>query len=135
MIKKIDHLGVAVKSTEEALKFWKDGLALEVEHVETVESQNVKATFLPVGETHVELLEATAPESPIAKYVEKTGSGGIHHICLEVEDIRKALDSLKALGMRLINEEPIVGAHNKLVAFVHPKSTGGILLELSQPQD
>jgi methylmalonyl-CoA/ethylmalonyl-CoA epimerase len=102
------------------------------EHVEVVESQKVKATFLAVGETHVELLEATAPESPIAKYVEKNG-GGIHHLCLEVDDIRAALAALKALGMRLINEEPIRGAHEKWVAFVHPKSTGGILLELSQP--
>ena len=135
MIKKIDHLGVAVRDTAEALKFWKDGLALVPEHEEVVASQNVKATFLAVGETHIELLEPTAPESPIAKYIEKNGNGGIHHICLEVEDIHAALASLKALGLKLINEEPIVGAHNKLVAFVHPKSTGGILLELSQPQE
>lgn len=135
MIKKIDHLGIAVKSTEEALNLWEEGLGLKAGHVETVVSQNVKATFLPVGETNIELLEPTAPESPIAKYLEKAGSGGIHHICFEVADINASLATLKALGIRLINEEPVVGAHNKLVAFIHPKSTGGILLELSQSQE
>ena len=133
MIKKIDHLGIAVANADEALRFWK-GLGLAPAHVETVESQKVKATFLPLGDTNIELLEGTAPDSPIAKYVEKNG-GGIHHICVEVEDIRVALAALRALGLRLIHDEPIRGAHNKWVAFVHPKSTGGILLELSQPME
>jgi methylmalonyl-CoA/ethylmalonyl-CoA epimerase len=133
MIKKIDHLGIAVENAEDAIRFWM-ALGLAPKHVETVASQKVKATFLPAGETNIELLEPTEPDSPIAKYIEKNG-GGIHHICVEVADIRKSLAALRALGFRLIHDEPIRGAHNKWVAFVHPKSTGGVLLELSQPME
>jgi len=131
MIKKINHIGVAVKATEEMLAFWRDGLGLEVTDVETVESQKVKATFVPIGDTNIELLEGTDPESPIAKFVEKRGPG-IHHVCLEVEGIEQILEKLKSMGFALINEKPVPGAHGMMVAFIHPKSTGGILVELSE---
>lgn len=131
MLKKIDHLGIATTSLAEALPFWTGGLGLEHVHTEEVTEQKVRAAFLPLGEVNIELLEGTSPESPISKYVEKRGPG-IHHICYEVEDIRSAIAHLKAEGFTLIDNEPKIGAHGKLVAFVHPKSTGGILMELSQ---
>jgi len=134
MLKKIDHVGVTVPNIEEALKFWSGGMQLPMTHAEEVASQHVKVAFLPVGETNIELLEPTNPEGAVAKAMEKRGPG-IHHICFQVDDIRAALAHLKAQGMQLINPEPVPGAHGKLVAFVNPKSTGGILIELSQKQD
>ncbi len=131
MLKKIDHIGIATKSIEEALKFWSEGLKLEKTHEEEVTDQKVKTAFFPLGEVNIELLEGTSEDSPISKFVEKRGTG-IHHLCFEVEDIRAALDHMKEQGVTLIDKEPRKGAHGKLVAFVHPKSTGGILLELSQ---
>lgn len=127
---RISHLGVAVRSLGEGGAFW-DLLGLLEEHRETVESQKVTTSFRAVGESHVELLEPTAPESPIAKFLEKKGPG-IHHLCLDVADVDAALAKLKAAGVKLINETPFDGAHGCRVAFVHPASTGGILLELSQ---
>ncbi|HQR44454.1 MAG TPA: methylmalonyl-CoA epimerase [Thermoanaerobaculia bacterium] len=126
----MSHLGVAVRSLGEGGAFW-DLLGLLEEHRETVESQKVTTSFRAVGESHVELLEPTAPESPIAKFLEKKGPG-IHHLCLDVADVDAALAKLKAAGVKLINETPFDGAHGCRVAFVHPASTGGILLELSQ---
>lgn len=130
---KINHLGIATKGIDEALKFWGDALGLENVHTETVEDQKVRVAMLPIGDTRIELLEATAEDSPIAKFVEKRG-GGIHHIAVEVENIEASLAKLKAEGMRLIDETPRIGAENCLVAFVHPSSANGVLLELVQKQ-
>jgi methylmalonyl-CoA epimerase len=126
---KVDHIGVATRSIEESLKFWRDALGLEVKHTETVEEQGVHVAMLPVGEPRVELLEPTGPASPVAKFLEKRGPG-IHHVAVRVEDIRESLARLKAVGARLIDEEPRAGAGGCLVAFVHPSSSGGVLLEL-----
>ena len=128
---KISHLGIATKEIDEALKFWQDALGLENVHAEEVIDQKVRVAMLPIGETRIELLEATSADSPIAKFVEKRG-GGIHHIAVEVENIEESLAKLKAEGARLIDEQPRVGAEGCLVAFVHPSSTGGVLLELIQ---
>ena len=130
---KINHLGIATKGIDEALKFWGDALGLENVHTETVEDQKVRVAMLPIGDTRIELLEATSDDSPIAKFVEKRG-GGIHHIAVEVENIEASLAKLKASGMRLIDETPRLGAENCLVAFVHPSSANGVLLELVQKQ-
>ena len=131
MAKKIDHIGIAVADIEDALSFWKGGLKLEETDRLVVPDQKVKTAFLPIGQVNIELLEGTAPDSPISKFIEKRGPG-IHHICFKVEDIASALVHLKAGGFRLIDEEPRVGAHGKLVAFLHPKASGGVLIELSQ---
>ena len=128
---KINHLGIATKGIDEALKFWSDALGLENVHTEIVEDQKVRVAMLPIGESRVELLEPTSEDSPISKFLEKRG-GGIHHIAVEVDDIVTSLQNLKAKGMRLIDETPRVGAENCLVAFVHPSSTNGVLLELVQ---
>lgn len=130
---KIDHLGIATKEIAEALKFWEDSLGLENVHTEIVEEQKVRVAMLPIGETRIELLEPTSDDSPISKFLEKRG-GGIHHIAVEVDDIRASLAELKARGMRLIDEEPRIGAEGCLIAFVHPGSTGGVLLELMQTE-
>lgn len=128
---KINHLGIATKSIEEALKFWETSLGLEKVHTEVVEEQKVRVAMLPIGESRVELLEPTSEDSPISKFLEKRG-GGIHHIAVEVEDIEASLAKLKAEGARLIDENPRVGAEGCLIAFVHPATTGGVLLELTQ---
>jgi methylmalonyl-CoA/ethylmalonyl-CoA epimerase len=126
---RVEHIGIATRSIEESLKFWRDALGLEVKHAETVEEQGVRVAMLPVGEPRVELLEPTGEDSPVAKFIEKRGPG-IHHVAVRVRDIRAALAQLKAAGARLIDEEPRVGAGGCLVAFVHPSSSGGVLLEL-----
>ncbi len=128
---KINHLGIATKGIDEALKFWQDALGLEKVHTETVEDQKVRVAMLPIGESRIELLEPTSDDSPISKFLEKRG-GGIHHLAVEVDDIVAALAKLKAQGMRLIDEEPRIGAEDCLVAFVHPASANGVLLELVQ---
>ncbi len=129
-VKKIAHLGIAVKSLAEGGAVW-DLLGMREEHREVVESQKVTTSFRPVGESSFELLQPTGPESPIARFLEKRGPG-IHHVCLDVDDIDATLAKLKVAGVRLINETPIDGAQGCRVAFVHPASTGGILLELSE---
>ena len=128
---KINHLGIATKGIDDALNFWSDALGLENVHTETVEDQKVRVAMLPIGESRVELLEPTSDDSPISKFIEKRG-GGIHHIAVEVEDIEEALERLKSKGMRLIDETPRIGAEGCLVAFVHPSSANGVLLELVQ---
>lgn len=128
---KINHLGIATKGIDEALKFWEDALGLENVHTEIVEDQKVRVAMLPIGESRIELLEPTSENSPITKFIEKRG-GGIHHIAVEVENIEASLAQLKAKGMRLIDEKPRVGAEGCLVAFVHPSSANGVLLELVQ---
>lgn len=128
---KINHLGIATKGIDDALKFWQGALGLEYVHTEIVEDQKVKVAMLPIGESRVELLEPTSEDSPISKFLEKRG-GGIHHIAVEVDDIEASLAQLKAKGMRLIDESPRIGAEGCLVAFVHPSSANGVLLELVQ---
>lgn len=126
---KVDHIGIATRSIEESLSFWRDALGLEVKHTETVEEQGVNVAMLPAGEPRVELLEPTGPSSPVAKFLERRGPG-IHHVAVRVDDIRASLARLKREGARLIDEEPRVGAGGCLVAFVHPSASGGVLLEL-----
>jgi len=126
---KIEHLGIATRAIDEALEFWRDTLGLEVLETEEVAEQKVRVAMLPLGESRVELLEPTSEDSPIAKFLEKRGPG-IHHIAVRVEDIRAALAILKERGARLIDETPRVGAGGCLVAFIHPSSAGGVLLEL-----
>ena len=132
LLKKIDHIGVAVKSIEAALPFYK-AMGADVNHIEEVPSQKVKTAFIKIGETTIELVEATSPDSPIAKYLEKNREG-LHHICYEVDDVAACLNKLKADNIPLIDNEPKVGAHNMLVAFVHPKGNNGVLTELAQHQ-
>lgn len=128
---KIDHIGIATRELEEGLAVWRDALGLKVDATEEVTEQGVRVAMLQIGETHVELLEALRPDSPVAKFIEKRGPG-IHHIAVEVEDIRASLGELKRKGARLVDETPRVGAGGCLVAFVHPASTNGVLLELVQ---
>ena len=126
---KLDHIGIAVKSLD-AVRIY-EALGLTIDHVETVETQKVKTAFLSVGDSHLELLEPTGPDSTIAKFIEKRGEG-IHHICLRVDDIEAHLETLKAEGYRLINETPVPGAHDCRVAFLHPAAGNGVLIELSE---
>jgi methylmalonyl-CoA/ethylmalonyl-CoA epimerase len=128
---KIDHIGIATRGIEEAMKFYRDAFGLDVTETEEVASQKVRVVMLPIGEARIELLEATAEDSPISRFLEKRGPG-IHHIAVQVDDIRGALADLRQKGARLIDEEPRAGAGGCLVAFVHPSSTGGVLLELVQ---
>ncbi len=128
---KINHLGIATTGIDEALKFWQDALGLENVHTEVVEDQKVRVAMLPIGESRIELLEPTTDDSPISKFLEKRG-GGIHHIAVEVDDIYASLEKMKGEGIQLIDEEPRLGAEGCLVAFVHPKGAGGVLLELVQ---
>ena len=127
----LDHVGIAVRDLQAALAFFRDGLGLEVHAPEEVVSQHVRAYFVPAGESALELLEATAPESPIARYVEKHGPG-LHHMTLRVDDIASALDQLKHRGIRLIDDRPRPGAGGSTVAFIHPSSAHGVLVELKQ---
>jgi methylmalonyl-CoA/ethylmalonyl-CoA epimerase len=131
---KLEHIGIATRSLDESLGFWRDALGLEVTHTEVVEEQGVRVVMLPVGEPRIELLEPTSEDSPVAKFLEKRGAG-IHHLAVRVRDIRAALAQLKAKGARLIDETPRVGANNCLVAFVHPSAAGGVLLELVEHTD
>lgn len=127
----LDHIGIAVANLDEALRFYCDALGLEIETAEEVPSQRVRAHFIPVGESALELLEATDDSSPIAKYTMKRGPG-LHHITLRVDDVAAALARLKERGVRLIDESPRRGAHGTLVAFIHPSSAHGVLVELMQ---
>jgi methylmalonyl-CoA epimerase len=127
----LDHIGIAVGDLGQALAFYRDALGLEVEPPEEVPSQRVRAHFVPVGNATIELLEPTSPESPIAKFIEKRGPG-VHHVTLRVDDLRAVLERLKERGIRLIDDEPRPGAEGALIAFVHPASTHGVLVELKQ---
>jgi methylmalonyl-CoA/ethylmalonyl-CoA epimerase len=127
----LDHVGIAVSDLAQALAFYRDVLGLEVDAPEEIASQGVRAHFLAVGESTLELLEATADDSPIARFLARRGPG-LHHVALRVDDINAALDDLKARGVRLIDESPRPGAHGSLVAFLHPSSTHGVLVELKQ---
>ncbi len=126
---KIEHIGIATHSINDALGFWRDALGLDVVGTEEVAEQGVRVAMLPVGESRIELLEPTGPASPVAKFLEKRGAG-IHHVAVRVDDIRAALARLKEKGARLIDESPRIGAGGCLIAFVHPSAAGGVLLEL-----
>ncbi len=134
MITKIDHLGIAVRSLDEAVPYYEKALGLKCEHREEVPSQKVRTAFFRAGEVHLELLEPTDPESPIAKYLEKNPNGGIHHIAFGTDNVDSQLKQASGAGVRLINEKPFDGAGGKLVAFLHPKSTFGVLTEFCMPK-
>ncbi len=131
-IKRINHIGIAVRNAEEALKFYADVLGLEVAHTEVVEREGVKTVFLPVGESSIELLEPLNADSPIAKTIEKRGEG-IAHICIEVEGIDEMLKPLGEIGAVIGEAKSRPGAHGTKVAFLHPKATRGVLIELAEP--
>jgi methylmalonyl-CoA/ethylmalonyl-CoA epimerase len=126
---KIDHIGIATGGIEEVADFYREALGLKIEDVEEVSEQKVRVAMLPIGESRIELLEPTTSDSPISKFLAKRGPG-IHHVAIQVENIRESLRKLKQEGTRLIDEEPRTGAGGCLVAFVHPSSTGGVLVEL-----
>ena len=131
MVSKIDHIGIAVSNLDETVKLYRDVLGLELHGTEVVPEQKVRVAFLPVGDTEVELLESTSAEGPIAKFIEAKGQG-IQHIAFRVDDIEAALEEMKAKGMRLIDDKPRYGAGGAKIAFLHPKSTGGVLIELCE---
>jgi methylmalonyl-CoA/ethylmalonyl-CoA epimerase len=131
MLTKINHIGIAVKSLEESIPFYRDLLAMPFAGIEVVAEQKVRVAMLQVGESKIELLEPTSEDSPVAKFIEKNGSG-IHHLAYEVEDLEAAIARLMAEGARMIDEKPRVGAHGSHIAFVHPKSSNGVLTELCQ---
>src|SRR5436190_958942 len=130
---KLDHIGIATRQIDQAMGLWRDTLGLALDHTEEVPEQGVRVSMLEIGETHVELLEPLNEDSPVGRFLDKRGPG-IHHIAIRVDDIRAELNKLKTKGARLIDEEPRIGAGGCLVAFVHPASTGGVLLELVEHQ-
>lgn len=130
---KIDHIGIATRELKEATAVWQEALGLELDSTEEVTEQGVRVAMLPIGETRIELLEPLSQDSPVARFLEKRGPG-LHHIAIRVDDIQAALGKLKQRGARLIDETPRVGAGGCLIAFIHPASTNGVLLELVQHQ-
>ena len=130
---KLDHIGIATRELEEGFAVWRDALGLELSTTEELPDQGVRVAMLEIGDTHVELLEPLTPDSAVGRFLEKRGPG-IHHLAVEVKDIRASLSDLKSRGARLIDEEPRIGARGCLVAFIHPTSTNGVLLELVQHQ-
>jgi methylmalonyl-CoA/ethylmalonyl-CoA epimerase len=132
LTKKINHIGIAVKNIEASVPFYRDVLGMAYEGSEEVAEQKVRVAFLAVGESRIELLEPTSPDSPVAGFLEKNGEG-THHIAYEVADLEGALSDLRAAGVKLIDQSPRCGAHGALIAFLHPKATGGVLTELCQP--
>ena len=131
MTEKLDHIGIAVENLEQSMAFYRDVLGLELHGTETVEEQKVKVAFFPVGDTEIELLESTDPEGPIAKFIAAKGQG-VQPLAFRVKDIEKTLADLKARGVRLIDEKPRYGAGGAKIAFLHPKATNGVLVELCQ---
>ena len=129
MVNKIDHLGIAVHSIAQARIFYENVLGLSCERIEEVASQKVRTAFFTIGDTHIELLEPTEPDSPVARFLDKHGEG-VHHIGYLSNDIGQELDRARENGIKLINEEPVAGAGGKLIAFLHPKSTHGVLTEI-----
>ena len=130
-ILKIDHLGIAVNSIDDGKNFWTEVLGLQFEGSETVEAQKVTTAFFPVGESEVELLESTSPDGPVAKFIDKKGTG-FQHVAFRVADIEAALEELKEKGIQLIDQKPRIGAGGAKIAFLHPKATGGVLVELCE---
>jgi methylmalonyl-CoA/ethylmalonyl-CoA epimerase len=133
-LKNIDHIGIAVSNIQESLSFWQASLGIEPHGIEEIADRKLRTAFLPVGDTDIELLEATGAESTIAKFIEKRGEG-LHHIAIRVDDIEAALAELKAKGVQLIDETPRNGAGGTRIAFVSPKSTHGVLLELCERKE
>ena len=134
MITRIDHLGIAVRSLDESIPYFEKALGLPCEHREEVPSQKVRTAFFHAGETHLELLEPTSPDSPIAKFLEKNPAGGVHHIAFATTDLPGQLQQASAAGVKLIHEVPFEGAAGKMVAFLHPKFTHGVLTEFCAPK-
>ncbi len=134
MVNKLDHIGIAVNDLEDSVKFYEEILGLKLQGIETVEEQKVKVAFLPLGDTEIELLEATSPDSPIAKFIESKGQG-VQHLAFKVDNIEKALEEMKEKGIRLIDEKPRYGAGGARIAFLHPKSTNGVLVELCERKE
>ncbi|MGB2964910.1 MAG: methylmalonyl-CoA epimerase [Anaerolineales bacterium] len=128
-LKRLDHVAVLVEDLDQSLVFWQDQLGLNLDHVETVSSMEVKIAFLPLGESEIELVQPTTEDSGLAKFLKKRGPG-LHHICIEVEDISAKLADLREKKVRLIDEEPITMEDGRKLAFLHPKSAGGVLVEL-----
>jgi len=133
VIKKVNHIGIAVNSIKDAIKLYTDVLGLEVKGIEILEEQKVRTAIIPVGETKIELIESTDPEGLIAQYIERRGEG-LHHIALEVSDIESTLETLKKRGIPLIDEKPRTGVENSRIAFLHPKATKA-LLEIVEPRE
>lgn len=131
MVKKIDHIGIAVKDLDAALKFYQESLGIELAGVEVVEEQKVRVAFLPIGDTEIELLESTEADGPIARHIEKRGEG-VQHLAVRVENIEEAIADMKEKGVRMIDETPRYGAGGARIAFCHPKSTGSVLIELTE---
>ncbi len=131
MLKKIDHIGIAVKDLDRAIGFYRNQLGLHLEKIETVEDQKVRVAFFPLGESSLELLQTTDPSGPVGNFIRKRGEG-FHHLSFLVPDLEEALKSLKAKGVRLIDDKPRTGAGGARIAFVHPESTGGLLIELCE---
>jgi methylmalonyl-CoA epimerase len=134
MIKGIDHVGIAVKSIDEAKKFWVDTLGLKLSHIEELPEQKVRIAILKAGETTIELLEPTSPDSPVQRFIEKRGEG-LHHLTLETDKLAERLHELKSANVTLINEQPRTGSRGASIAFLHPKSAHGVLVELCEPHD
>jgi methylmalonyl-CoA/ethylmalonyl-CoA epimerase len=134
VVSKIDHIGIAVSNLEDSVKFYEEILGLKTQGIEVVQEQKVKVAFLPIGDTEIELLEATAPDSPVAKFIENKGKG-VQHIAFRVDNIEKALEDMKAKGIRLIDEKPRYGAGGARIAFLHPKDTNGVLVELCERKE
>ena len=134
MFGRIDHIGIAVEDLDQAVALYRDHLGMREQHRETVEDQGVEAVLLEIGEGHVELLSPLGPETAVGRFLEKRGPG-IHHVAYHTDDIDSALESVRAAGLSLIDEEPRIGIRNSRVAFVHPKSTGGVLTEIVEPAE
>ena len=134
MIQGIDHVGIAVKSIDEATKFWVDTLGLKLSHIEEVPEQKARVAVLKVGETTIELVEPTSPDSPIQRFIEKRGEG-LHHLTLQTDHLAERLKSLKDANVALIDEKPRLGAGGAQIAFLHPKAAHGVLVELCEPHD
>ena len=134
MIKGIDHIGIAVKSIDEAKKFWIDTLGLKLSHTEEVPDQKARVAFLTAGGTTIELIEPTSPDSPIHRFIEKRGEG-LHHLTLQTDNLAERLKKLKSANVGLIDEQPRLGAGGAKIAFLHPKSAHGVLVELCEPHD
>ncbi len=128
-VKRIDHIAIAVEDIEAAVKFWQEALGMELSHIEDVPAEKSMVAFLPAGGSEIELVKPTTGDSGLARYIEKRGPG-MHHICLEVDDIEGMLTQLKEKGIQLINEAPVVGSGGKRYAFIHPKSANGVMVEL-----
>jgi methylmalonyl-CoA/ethylmalonyl-CoA epimerase len=128
---KLDHIGIAVNSIDDKLKVWQNILGLKLEAIEEVPDQKVKVAVLPVGDVNIELLEPLGEESTVRKFIDKRGEG-LHHLCFEVDDIEEVLSDMQAHGVALIDQKPRIGASGKKIAFVHPKNTGGVLIELTE---